>query len=155
MNRIRIAVAVPLAALAFAACGGDDGPSKQEFVADADKICKDLDAAGERIGQGGLNNVNQIKTFAQDLRSTAEDAVKKVEDLEVPGGDDGETAEDWKNAVKKEAEDQLYPVLDAMEKAAEANDEQAIVKAAQDLQGLESNESDRLAKELGMKECGN
>ena len=152
MNRIRIAAAVPLAALALAGCGGGDGPSKEDFVADADKICKDLEQQTQNLERP--ENVEEIKTFAQDLRKTAEEAVSKVEDLETPSGEDGEKAEQWKEAVKKEAEDQLLPVVDELEKAAEANDEKAIVEAAQKIDQLEATESDRLAKDLGMKECG-
>ncbi|MDQ4125930.1 MAG: hypothetical protein M3134_10060 [Actinomycetota bacterium] len=152
MNRIRIAAAVPLAALAFAGCGGDDAPSRQEFAEAADKVCSDLEKQTQNLGRP--ENVQEIQTFAQDLRKTAEDAVKKVEDLEVPEGGDGEKAEQWKNAVKDEAENQLIPVVEDLEKAAAANDEKAIVEAAQRIDQLEATESDRLAKELGMKECG-
>ncbi|MDQ3741582.1 MAG: hypothetical protein M3320_09740 [Actinomycetota bacterium] len=152
MTRIRIALAVPLAALAFAGCGGDDAPSKEEFAEAADKVCADLEKQTQNLGRP--ENVEEIQTFAQELRKTAEDAVSKVEDLEVPEGDDGEKAEQWKNAVKDEAENQLLPAVEELEKAAEANDEKAIVEAAQKIDQLEATESDRLAKELGLKECG-
>ena len=46
MTRLRLLFAIPLAAIAFAGCGGDDAPSKEDFAADAEKICADLEKQG-------------------------------------------------------------------------------------------------------------
>ena len=154
MPSLRIAAAVPLAVLAFAACGGEDGPSREEFAAEAEKICADLERQGDRLSQSEPDNIGEIATFAQEARGAAEDAVNRIGELEVPGGDEGETAQQWKDAVENEANDQLIPALDSLEKAAKDNDPQALQEAAQQLQQLdESSESDRLAREIGAEGC--
>ena len=154
MIRLRTAAAIPLAALAFAGCGGDDKPSKEDFVANADKICKDLDQKGEELGQSEPDNAEELAKLAGDLRKTAEDGRQRVEELEVPEGEDGKKAQEWKDAVKSEAEGQLLPAVEDLEKAAKANDQKGIVEAAQKVQQADSDKSDKLAEELGMKECG-
>ena len=150
---MRRATLVVLGALAVAGCGGDDGISRDEFAANAEEVCADLERQSEELSQNEPENVAQIVDFTQEARRTAEDAVERVRELEVPEGDDGETARQWQDAVEKEAEEQLIPALDELEKAAEANDEQAILSAAQKIQGIEATESDRLARELGAEGC--
>ncbi len=152
--RLRIVVAIPLAALAFAGCGGEDKPSKAEFVKSADKVCSDLEKQSDKLAQGGVDNVQEIVQFAKDGKSTAQDAVKRIRALEVPEGADGDKAKEWQAAVTAEAENQLIPALDDLQSAAEANDEKALVEAAQNIENLEATRSDKLANELGMKECG-
>ncbi len=155
MIRLRNAVVVPLASVALlAGCGGDDKPSKADFVADADKVCQNLKDQTEKIQQSQPDNAQEIAQLARDLKKTAQSAVSQVEKIEVPGGDTGKTAQEWKDAVKSEAEDQLIPAVEELESAAEKNDPKAIVAAAQKLQGLESDKSDKLAKDLGLKKCG-
>jgi hypothetical protein len=151
---MRRAVLVVAGALAFAGCGGDDKPSREDFAAEAEKVCADLERQGERLSQSEPDNVEEIVSFAQDARSAAQDAVNRIGDLEVPDGDDGEKAQQWKDAVEKEANDQLIPALDELEKAAQGDDQQALLAAAQQLQGLDdSGESDRLAQEIGADGC--
>ena len=154
MTRLRSAAAVPLALLVLAGCGGDDAPSKAEFIAAADKVCQDLDAQTDKLGQSEPDNLEEIAQLARDLKKTAQDAVKRVSALEVPEGADGDKAQEWKDAVKAEAEEKLIPAVEDLERAAEAKDQKGIVEAAQKFQQLEANRSDQLAKEIGLKECG-
>ena len=155
MIRLRNAAAVPLAALVLAGCGGDDAPSKEDFVAEADKVCADLDKQSQELQQSEPDNVQEIVEFTKKARSTTQDAVKRIRELEVPEGADGDKAKEWQAAVTTEAENQLIPALDELQEAAEANDEKALVAAAQRIEQLEATRSDKLADELGMKECGN
>jgi hypothetical protein len=155
MIRLRNAVVIPVAALAFAGCGGEDKPTKAEFIKSADKVCKDLDKKTDGLTQSEPDNAQEIAQLARDLKKTAQGAVKDVRALEVPEGADGDKAKEWQAAVTAEAENQLIPAVDELEKAAEANDAKAIVAAAQKMQELEATRSDKLAKEIGLKECGN
>ena len=152
---MRRATLMVLGALAVAGCGGDDdgGISRDEFAQNAEQVCADLEQQSEELSRNEPESVEQIVGFTQEARRTAEDAVKRVRELEVPEGEDGETAREWQDAVEKEAEEQLIPALDELEKAAEENDEQAILAAAQKIQGIEAKESDRLARELGAEGC--
>ena len=153
MTRLRLLFAIPLAALAFAGCGGDDAPSKEDFAADAEKICADLEKQGDELSKAEPDSVEEVSKFATDAKKTAEDAVKRIQDLEVPDGADGDKAKEWQDAVASEAEEQLIPALDELKKAADENDEQALVAAAQKIEGLESGKSDALAKEIGAEGC--
>ena len=152
MRRAALAV---VGVLAVAGCGGDDKPSRDEFAAEAEKVCADLEKQSDRLSQSEPENVQDIVKFAQDARGTAEDAVQRIGDLEVPDGEDGEKAQAWKDAVEREANDQLIPALEDLEKAAQDEDDQALAAAAQRLQGIETAESDRLARELGAEGCAN
>jgi len=153
MTKLSLPALVAAAALALGACGGSDKPTREEFAKSAEKVCADLKKQSERLSTSEPDNIGEIQTFAQDARKTAQDAVKKVQALEVPEGEAGKKATAWKDAVKSEAEDKLIPALNALDKAAGANDEQALVAAAQQIQGLESTESDRLAREIGAEGC--
>ena len=155
MIRLRHAAIVPLAALLIAGCGGDDAPSKDEFVKAADEVCKDLDRQSQELQRSEPDNVQEIVEFARKARETTQEAVRRIRELEVPEGADGDKAQAWQEAVTAEAENQLLPALDDLEKAAEANNERALVAAAQRIDQLEATRSDKLANELGMKECGN
>jgi hypothetical protein len=156
---MRRATLVVLGVLAVAGCGGDDGGdggggvTKEEFATSAEEVCADLEKQSDELAQNEPESVEEIVDFTQEARRTAEDAVKRVRELEVPEGEDGDTAREWQDAVATEAEEQLIPALDDLEKAAEANDEQAILAAAQRIQGIEATESDRLARELGAEGC--
>ena len=77
--------------------------------------------------------------------------MKRIRDLEVPEGADGDKAKEWQDAVASEAEDQLIPALDELKKAADENDEEALVAAAQKIEGLESGKSDALARTSGLR----
>ncbi len=152
MSKLSLPALAAAAALAIAGCG-EDKPTREEFAASAEKVCADLEKQSERLSNSEPDNVEEIAQFARDARKTAEDAVKRVQALEVPDGDDGEKAKQWQDAVEREAQDELIPALDQLEKAANDNDQQALLAAAQKIQGLESEESDKLARDIGAEGC--
>jgi hypothetical protein len=153
MTRLRLSVAIPLAALALAGCGGDDKPSKEDFAKSAEAICADLEKQSDELSKAEPKSVEDVAQFATKAKTTAEDAVKRIRDVELPEGADGDKAKEWQDAVSSEAEDQLIPALDELKAAADANDEQALVAAAQKIEALESTKSDALAKEIGADGC--
>ena len=153
MTRLRPLFAIPLAALAVAGCGGDDKPSKEDFAQNAEKVCADLEKQSNELSTAEPDSVEEVATFATKAKSTAEKAVERIRGLEVPDGEDGEKAKQWQDAVTEEAEGQLIPALDELKAAADANDEQKLVAAAQRIEGLESTKSDALAKEIGAEGC--
>ena len=153
---MRRAVLAVVGTLAVAGCGGDEGgdaPTREEFAAEAEKICADLEKQSDKLSETQPENNADIVKFTQDARKTAEGAVTRIGELEVPEGEDGDKAQEWQDAVEREANDELIPALEELEKAAEDEDNQGILGAAQKLQGLESTESDRLAKEIGAEGC--
>ena len=149
------ALVVGASLIALTGCGGDDedAPSRDEFAASAEKVCADLDRQSRELSRSRPESNTEIVAFARDARRAAQDAVRRVAALEVPEGEDGEKARRWQDAVEQEAEEQLIPALDRLETAAEEGDEQEILSAALEIQGLEAQRSDQLAREIGAEGC--
>jgi len=150
-----LSLAVLLVSLGLVACGGDDGgsaPSKQEFANDAERICKDTEKALENFGE----NVNSPEEAADALDKVIERARKAADDLsnlDRPEGETGETATKFAEGFKSELEDKLVPALEDLKSALQSGDPQKIQDAASKLQGLEASESDRYARQLGIRAC--
>jgi hypothetical protein len=153
MTRLRIAAALPLAALAIAGCGGDDKPTREEFAESANKICQDLEKETTELQKTNPESPEQFVDLAEKVRSATQETVDEVGDLETPEGDAGEKAQEWKDALKDEAENELLPALDEFKSAAESGDRQQIAEAAQKLQQVEADRSEKLAEEIGADDC--
>ena len=151
MIRLRTAAAVPLAALALAGCGGDDAPSKEDFAQEAEKICRDAESKIENLDEP--KDFAGIEKYAADLDQAVADANKKLGELEVPEGEDGEKAEQFQEAFASDYENQVKPKVEELRQAAESKDEQAVLRAAQSAQEIETPRTDRLAKDVGADGC--
>lgn len=151
----RTFVALPLAAaIAVAGCGGGNGaPSKAEFAKRANAICVDLEKQSNALGAANPQSVNAIADFAAKAKKTAADGVKRINDLEVPSGSDGEKAKQWQKAVTDDAEQKLIPALEELEAAARKSDTKGVVAAAGKLRKLDSSKTDQLAREIGAGRC--
>jgi hypothetical protein len=81
-----------------AGCGGNGGaPSRADFIAEADDICRNYADRFEEINAdaGDLTNGADpdpalVQDFLQDLVEVNEDAVDEVRDLSLPDGDAGD-----------------------------------------------------------------
>ena len=117
-----------LMSVGLAACGGgDDAPSRQEFVQDAEKICKDTEKALEGFGE----NVDSPEEAGEAIDKVIERARQAADELE----------------------DKLIPALEELKRAIQSKDQQALQEAVTKLQQLEATESDRYARELGIRAC--
>ena len=152
---MRRSLAFGVALVLVAGCGGDDDdkPTKEEFARSADAICVDLDKQSDELGNTEPDTPQDFVAFARKARDTARDAVRRVRELEVPEGADGEVAQAWQDAVEQQANEQLIPALDRLEKAAQDEDNQALLAAAQELQDVDSSRAERLAGDLGATKC--
>ena len=147
----RLSLLFVVGSVALAACGGDDKPSKSEFANSANNICADLEKASERLGTP--DSVAEIEKFAADAEKEVDEAVAKLEGLETPEGKDGEKAQQFIDAIKKDTDDKIKPALNDLRTAAQAKDEKAIVAAAEKIQAVETPEADKLANEIGARGC--
>jgi hypothetical protein len=140
--------------LGLVACGDDGGsaPSKAEFANDAEKICKETERQLESFGQD-INSPEEAADAIDKVIEQARKAADDLADLERPEGSVGETATKFAEGFRKELEEKLIPALEALKRAIRDKDPQAIQEAAAKLQGLEATESDRYARELGIKAC--
>jgi hypothetical protein len=80
-------------------------------------------------------------------------AVDDLAELERPEGEAGETAEEFVNATRREIQDKGIPALEDLRDALESDDQGAAQRAAERLQGIETGESNRAARELGADAC--
>jgi hypothetical protein len=151
-----LSLVLALLSIGLVACGDDDddgsAPSKQEFVTDAEQICKDTEKALENFGE----NVNSPEEAADAIDKVIERARKAADDLsnlDRPEGETGETATKFAEGFKTELEDKLVPALEDLKSALQSKDPQKIQEAASKLQGLEATESDRYARQLGIRAC--
>ncbi len=108
--------------LALAACGGSSGPSKSQFVAKSDAICKatqaqttplihQITAGGAALITGGASAARQIAPTVQRLHTVAASGLTKLKALAQPSGD---------HAAIQKFLTPLASVIDAIGKAATA-----------------------------------
>src|SRR3712207_6005331 len=122
------------AVFALAACGGDDdddGPSKDEFVEQADEICKNANEDLEAIEEPSTDD--ELVSYLNEALDLAEEVQGDLEDVEPPD----DVQDDWDKYLENTQEG-----LDIIEEArdqAEGGDTDA---ATETLQGDEIDELD-------------
>jgi translation initiation factor 2B subunit (eIF-2B alpha/beta/delta family) len=146
------AILLSLLAFALASCGGDDAPSREDFAERANEICRETEEALENVGQDAESPQDVADAVDQVIKESRS-AVDQLADLERPEGEAGEAAETFVNATRTEIEDEGIPALEDLRDALANGDQQAAQEAAQRLQGIESDESNKAARELGADEC--
>ena len=151
MIRLRTATAIPLAALAFAGCGGDDGPTVSEFAKEADKVCTEGEKALEGVDRP--QGVSGVPKFADDVKKVAQDTSDKMGELEKPSGDNADKAEQFVESFQADIEDQLIPKLDDIKETAEGGNEQETVQALESIGELDNDKTQQLAKDIGANAC--
>jgi hypothetical protein len=145
-------VLLGLLAFALGACGGDDAPSQDDFAERANEICRDAEQALENVGENA-ESPQDIADAVDRVIEESRNAVDELADLERPEGDAGETAQQFVDATRREIQGQGIPALEDLRDALESGDQQAAQEAAQRLQGIETGDSNRAARELGADAC--
>ncbi len=146
------AIVVVLLAVGLAACGGDDAPSRQDFAEDANKICRDAERALENVGEEA-ESPEEIANAVDRVIEESRNAVDELAALERPEGEAGETADRFVEATRREIEGEGIPALEDLREAVQSEDQQAAQEAAQRLQEIETEDSNRAARDLGATAC--
>ena len=150
---IRLApLLLTLLAFTVASCGGDDAPSREDFAERASEICRETEEALENVGQDA-ESPEDIANAVDQVIEESRNAVDELADLERPEGDAGETAETFVNATRTEIEEKGIPALEDLRDALADGNQQAAQEAAQELQSIDSEASNKAAKDLGADEC--
>jgi hypothetical protein len=149
-------LAILLVSFGLAACGGDDdsgsAPSKQQFANRADKICRDAEKDLETINEGDGSPQEVVDAIDQGIAKSRE-AANQLVALDRPGGDAGDTAEEFVEGFKSELNEKLVPALHDLQDALRQRDPEAVKAAADKLGNLEGSKSDAAARELGATAC--
>jgi hypothetical protein len=139
-----------LAAVALlAACGGDDGPSKDEFIEEADAICAEGETKAEELGRDAFADPQnptreEVLTLLQEAVPIQRDIIDQVRALEQPADDEDEI-----DAFLTEAEQ-------ATNEVAEIRDPQAAIAFFESTETPNDPfyEADQAAQDYGLKVCG-
>ena len=157
MNRLAAAPLTTLVlALGLVACGGggSNAPTKAEFAADADKVCA---AAEKHLGDIGQNATSRAE-ITKAVDKVIDETQKSLDDLKAldrPDGSAGKAADKFVSSLQSDIEDKGIPALEKLRDALKSNDQQAAQKAAQELQAIDSGNTNKLALAAGAKGCAN
>ena len=153
-SRLAVASLATIAVLSVAGCGGgddDEGPSKQEFIAQADAICQEADkeqaAVGGRGAKGGLYGPNLSDVaFLSRYNAVTRDALERLRALDAPE-EDQEAVDDVLSAVKG-----IFAAVDKRIAAIRARD---LPRQSQAQQDFERSHGDvnASAGALGLTRC--
>jgi hypothetical protein len=157
MNRFAAApLTLLVLVLGLAACGGGDGdaPSKGDFAASADDICKHAETALQNVGENA-KSPDEVAAAVDKVIDETQKSIDELQDLERPDGEAGENAKEFVDALSSDIEDKGIPALEDLRDALKDNDQKAAQEAAQKLQAIETTNSDKLARDIGAKGCSN
>jgi hypothetical protein len=129
-------------ALPLAACG-DDEPSKEEVIEEADKICKDAEEDIEDIQDVPPSELEQAY---EEGGERAQEAVDDLEAIEVPD-EDKDIWDDFLDESEKQVE-----FFEDAEQAISEGDNQRVDEIAAESKEVEEEAAD-LAEEYGMDKC--
>ena len=152
-------VLLALIAFAAASCDGDDAPSqddapsREEFADRANEICRDAKQSLEDVAEGADGPEDIIEAIDEVIEESR-DTVSELSELERPEGEAGERAERFVNVTRAEIQEAGIPALEDLRAAVESEDRQAIQRAAERLQEIDSSASTRAARAVGARACG-
>jgi hypothetical protein len=156
MNRLA-AVPLTLILLSFGpvACGGggDDSPSKADFAKQANEICQNAEKELQDLGKA--SSTDEVADQIDKVIGATQKSVDDLKGLDRPEGSAGEAADKFVTAVQSDIEDKGIPALEHLRDAIKSKDQQAAQKAYQELQSIQTTDSDKLAKAAGVTGCAN
>ena len=136
---------ISLVALAAAGCGGgDDRLTREEFVQQANDVCREFDRKIDELG--APQTIGEIEDFADESAEIARDGRDELADLAPP-----ETLEDDYDRLV-EMLDQAIADIERVGDAAADGDEAEVQRIVQEASERDAD-SDRLARELGLAGC--
>jgi hypothetical protein len=130
-------------ALAGLAACGDDEPSKDEVIQEADEICKDAEEDIEEIQDVPADELGQA---FEEGGERAQEAVDDLKAIEVPD-EDRDVWDDFIEETEKQPE-----YFEDAEQALEAGDDQRVDEIAQESRQAEEDAAE-LAEDYGMDKC--
>jgi hypothetical protein len=148
---VKVAARVPFllglllaAVFALAACGGE---SKEDFISDADAICKDAEEKTDELEDP--QNVEEVPEWADEVLDIAEESQGELEDLDPPS----EVEDDFNTYLDNI--DEGIELFEEVRDAGEAGDEERVQEllTSDEIEELD-DENEELAKDIGFNDCG-
>ena len=125
--------------------GGSDRLSKEEYVAAADKICAEADAAISALGEPTEENIEEYVANAETI---ANEQLAKLRALKPPAVD-----EETLNHAYDLIEEQVGLAKQGVD-ALKSQNQAEFERINAEIQTVNA-ESDKIAQDYGLKECGN
>jgi hypothetical protein len=147
-RRSLASVALVLATLVAAGCGGDGGNGEltaEEFRQQADAICAEFEGKLDAIEQP--SSPDDLKRFVDEAVPIIEDGTQQLADLQPPA----EFRDKWNRVTEINSEN--LDTIKAVQAALEDDDIEEAQRLIQEAGGNEE-EADRLAREIGLTKCG-
>lgn len=149
-SRLAALASVVVWAAAISACGGGEA-SVEDFRSEANAICREGEEALGGLGEP--SSPDQVDEQLDLVLGELDSAEGRFQDLELPGGDQGEQAARFVELFS-ERSDAGRSAIDDLRGAIEAQDQQGLQRAGQRLQALdEDGELEGIAGELDLEEC--
>jgi hypothetical protein len=140
------AIALAAGALLAPACGGDDGDlSRDELISQGDVICEEYDQRTQEIPPP--QSLDGVEEFVGETRTVIREDLDELKGLQPQE----ELADDYNQWISQSEEN--LGLLDELEEAAAAGDEARTQELLTDAQEAGAR-TDRLAADMGLKECG-
>ena len=151
----RSSAAALLAGLTFTlgACGGEDGPTREEFAEEANTVCADLEKSLDGLSESNPSSAEELVSTVDDLQSEVDGAIDRLQEIEQPSGEDGEAAKAFVDGLSEQVDQEIKPAFADMKKAAQEEDQQLLGQAVQQLQAVDSEKTNELAREAGADGC--
>jgi hypothetical protein len=140
-TRISLAAAAVAAALTLTACGGSDGPSRADFVKNAEAVCNDVNAQLRALGNPA--DIAEFKRMAPRAIALMADGNKRLGDVKAP-----KDLQDDYDSLLASLDEQAADVREASEAADDAG-----VTAALARETAAQRDAVALAKGLGLPAC--
>jgi hypothetical protein len=137
-------------ALLTAGCGGGDGDgdrlSRDELIAEADAICAKYQEQLDALATP--ESLEDIERLAEEGKPIVEEGVNELKALEPPE----DLEDEWDELM--EHNDASVALIDELSAAATSGDLARVQEIADEAQ-RQDEETDQLARELGLEECSN
>lgn len=140
----RLIVAASLAALAFAACGGDDTLSKEEYIERADEICEDIDRQIRELGEP--EDPEAFEELVEEGTEITNNGLERLRELEPPEED-----RDQINRMLNKIEEAVE-LLPEIQEALEDRDVEELQRLQTQVQAA-ANEAQEIAEDYGFEQC--
>ena len=153
---LAVAIGLVLSGALIAACSGDgggsDSPSKEDFIAQADRICADISAESDALVPDVMEAIDQndfdtVADLYDELATGLSQGLDEIEALGSPEGDE-QTIDQWL-ALGRET----VAIAGEIEDLFRAQDTDAVEAALEEGRKIAS-ESDSIADDYGMVDCG-